>query len=728
MVKSSTIFQQLLHKFQQLNINDNKHQDRFSQLILLCNELIENIPKITVADNNDFRDCVQLFYNEILEFESNIRIEDTKRISRDIFFAILDLLSKSQISTYLNGDEYTVTEHTVFYKCVTDLLLSYATSRLQNISFVNSDIGIRKYTDLFRTIYKRVVRDLEFRIQIKQEVIHDNTTTDYILSFLWNLSASIDIVPWLLGIDLAKSMLKCLKIIKPSSKIAQQIASIIHNISRHDDGTNELKQVNGLQILKDFQSNTTEKLDDVADLVTSMAIAQLSTAEQIRSDHKRMNRTLNQLLQITIDAAKDEHHQAEGFQLSEPLAVFTKLFVDDHSLEYVLNHAETDPQLTTSSTIALFVNLFIKYRDSFASEDWSKQFTCTALLNILWSISFQDRYKTKLKQNQDFLTAIKSLAMNDSEKIFNKYVSSSMESAANAANGILYNLGEISDTQLVSNAVSKKPTIMISYAHDNNQFCDKILTEFEKKRNLFEIWIDRDHCSSSEDLWEKIARGIGQSKVIVCLLSQEYFNSKSCRKEATFAIKRNKSIIPVYIGEPGDCDWLDIHIAGLKYVRFKGDKTELDRNKIQEMLRTIEATINETTTESLEQHTIPTQSRKETEKNKLTTLDINKAPEEWTSDDIQKWFSDYKVPDTLVKLFDFQSIAEMYRYASKLHVDSRNEFVKYRQRYAKQYPGDELEEYIFDRFQNALFKLPKNQLETKKISTSTPKSSTCTIS
>jgi hypothetical protein len=98
--------------------------------------------------------------------------------------------------------------------------------------------------------------------------------------------------------------------------------------------------------------------------------------------------------------------------------------------------------------------------------------------------------------------------------------------------------------------------VMISYAHDNNPFCDKILTEFEKNHALFDVWIDRDHCSSSEDLWEKIARGIRQSNLVICLLSQDYFNSKSCRKEANFAIQRKKAIIPVYIDEPGDCDWL----------------------------------------------------------------------------------------------------------------------------------------------------------------------------
>ncbi len=244
--------------------------------------------------------------------------------------------------------------------------------------------------------------------------------------------------------------------------------------------------------------------------------------------------------------------------------MFTKLFVDDHSLEYVLNHAETEPQLTVSSTITLFVKLLIEFQNVPSDAKQLKQFTCIALLNILWSISFQQRYKTKLQQNEDLLEATKSFAINNSKTVVDQYIPHSMESMAKAANGILFNLNQMPNIKkpvvpgahLICNTSSEKAMVMISYAHDNNPFCDKILNELEEYQDLFEVWVDRNHCSSSEDLWEKIARAIKQSNLVICLLSQDYFNSKSCRKEASFAIQRRKTIIPVYIDEPGDCDWL----------------------------------------------------------------------------------------------------------------------------------------------------------------------------
>ncbi len=181
----------------------------------------------------------------------------------------------------------------------------------------------------------------------------------------------------------------------------------------------------------------------------------------------------------------------------------------------------------------------------------------------------------------------------------------------------------------------------------------------------------------------------------------------------------------------------DIHIADLKYVRFKSNTTELDPGKVQELLRTIQATIKETETQPVQQqqpkqHTLPTQPPKEIETIKSITFDMKKPPEEWTADDIHKWFDSHKVPDTLVKLFDFQSIAEMHEYAEQLHSDSKQEFIKYKQLYAQNRVGDELEEYKFNRFKNALFSLTNKHSETVKTpkpseQISTPKSSTCTV-
>jgi hypothetical protein len=143
-------------------------------------------------------------------------------------------------------------------------------------------------------------------------------------------------------------------------------------------------------------------------------------------------------------------------------------------------------------------------------------------------------------------------------------------------------------------------------------------------------------------------------------------------------------------------------------------------------LKTIDATIKETQPahQQTEQHTMPIQLRKENE-----TI---KPPEEWTADDIRGWFDSHQILDTLVKLFDFQSFAQMQEYAVKLRTDPKKEFIKYEQQYAKNHAKDELEEYQFNRFKDALLSLTNKYSETVKTSmpsgqTLTPKSNACTI-
>ncbi|CAF1303710.1 unnamed protein product, partial [Rotaria sordida] len=39
----------------------------------------------------------------------------------------------------------------------------------------------------------------------------------------------------------------------------------------------------------------------------------------------------------------------------------------------------------------------------------------------------------------------------------------------------------------------------------------------------------------------------------------------------------HKPVIVVFIEKPGECDWFDIRIAGLKYIRFQNVDNQLER-------------------------------------------------------------------------------------------------------------------------------------------------------
>jgi hypothetical protein len=173
-----------------------------------------------------------------------------------------------------------------------------------------------------------------------------------------------------------------------------------------------------------------------------MALALLSTPEQLKHDKKGINIVLNKLLQLVMDAAKGDRDRRDGFHVSEPLGILVKMFVvEERTLDYVLCHAETEPPTDMVSTIHLFISLFLKFFDALKETDRLKQFTLIALINILWSISFQPNYAQELIINQDLIEKIKTFTGDDNQlEILEQYKPRSMEGIKKAAQGILLNL------------------------------------------------------------------------------------------------------------------------------------------------------------------------------------------------------------------------------------------------------------------------------------------------
>ncbi|CAF1322931.1 unnamed protein product, partial [Rotaria sordida] len=563
--QSSSVFDELLNKLKQLHDNKDNHENFIRQIVPLCNELINTIKKADFTDPGE----VQTFHETIVQmatiFDILITIKDQKFLIRGLFFDTLDLLYKKEIYSCFNDKRKTTATTIRAYKCVIIILICFLTVIINIVSFVKVDADTQKYANLFTSMYQKVIHDIQLIDQKKEIAEIDKNITTYIFSFFWNLADKTVMVPLFLNIGLTKAILHCFKAKNLSTETFRQLINVIHNISRHDNGADELNKLNSLPMLKDMQSKYGSLWVEQENLLISMTIVLLSTPQQIREDNKRVHKILDLLLQTVVDATKqDNFRSTEGFHVSEPLAVFTKLFTDDRSLKYVLDEAKSDPQLNASEKIKLFIDLFMKFRHALDEKNEIEQFTCIALLNILWSISFHDEYTQTLQNNQTFLKTVEDISKNYSEDATDHYAPRSMESFNKAANSILDNLDEtldnkqpdIIDRSVPAKIENKKPMIMISYSHDDKNFCYEILAELGKKIDLFRIWIDRDYLKSNEDLWEKIARAIKESKIVLLILSQKYYASKSCRNEATYAIKRNKSIIPVYIGEPGDCDWL----------------------------------------------------------------------------------------------------------------------------------------------------------------------------
>ena len=172
-----------------------------------------------------------------------------------------------------------------------------------------------------------------------------------------------------------------------------------------------MNSLDAISVIKKVQNETE---DSEINILSCMTLALLSTPEQIKNDRKHMNNALDQLLQSVSDASKSDEYKYGGFHISEPLVVLVKLFNDDRALDYILQHAQVE--LDAPSTIDFFINLLLQFNNTVSNEkDPLKQLTCTALVNILWSVSFQEhyRYKRHLQNNQYLMTLLEKFSDND---------------------------------------------------------------------------------------------------------------------------------------------------------------------------------------------------------------------------------------------------------------------------------------------------------------------------
>jgi hypothetical protein len=324
-----------------------------------------------------------------------------------------------------------------------------------------------------------------------------------------------------------------------------------------------------------------------------MIVALLSTSEQIKNDRKRMNNILDQLLQIIVDASKrPPRYQSGGWHISEPLIVLVRLICYDRTLDYILQHAQVE--FEESSTAEFLIKILSKFHKEVRAEDPLKLSTCTALCNILWSISLRPQYKQELQENKEFKLLIEKIATEEVATNSGQYVPKYIENIQKAADGILCNIKNNNQVNIPSVTVSErrrsvigalvprtltdiKPSIMISYAHSDSNVCTQLYNELVKNNQQFDIWIDWKN-SKTGYLWGKIADGIENSSVILCLLSNKYYESKSCQQEFVYAHDHlKKPVIPVYILDDKPPGWLGM----LRNKLFTKDQAEMSHFELE---------------------------------------------------------------------------------------------------------------------------------------------------
>ena len=227
-----------------------------------------------------------------------------------------------------------------------------------------------------------------------------------------------------------------------------------------------------------------------------------------------------------------------------------------------------------------------------------------------------------------------------------------------------------------------------------------------------DIWADFIFCRSG-DLWEEISEAIESAQVILFLITKDYQSSKSCRQEVMYARDTlKKRFIPVYLKKDYVASsWLGIRIVGPQYIRF-GKRSFGDT--ITEILNFIvdegSVRLKSSTTVLTNTFNFPElTSDKRSEENPVRSISLHsnrgtKSIEQWTADDIDRWFHENRIDQKLKDLYQFEYTTDLLLYAHCLHPDWQQEYADMRERFMREY-NQILYRDQFVRLVGALFRL-----------------------
>jgi len=511
---------------------------------------------------------------------------------------------------------------------------------------------------------------------------------------------------------------------RPSFVIDQYICFILQKLARHTIAVQVLNQLNCLKAMdeshKQMEIDHTETENKYLDFLKCMIYVLLTEANAIKQttmlNDNRVWQAINQLILHTIEAARNECLVYQCFHISEILSVLCKLFVNDDILIKCINE--------NNQLFDCLCQLIIHFVD--INEDSNRQNlptddeTLLTLTNLLWSISFHQCYHEKFQNNSMLMHKLSNLAASSSLYIGRqtKSVPRDLCSLKKAAEGIIWNLkssSSLSRSIFNGKEEQQQPLAMISYSHSDSTFCRELV---ERLSVHVPVWVDykqaHDTIAHSDDLWEEIARAMEMATIIVLIVSKEYYDSKSCRQELSYASDTlKKRIVPVYAPNQQyrASGWLGIRIAGQKYIHF-GRKLftdaikELSSMVVTDQKKIIESSplppppppSSETVTCSPCQ-IIPEKIIEE--ENKLLTL------KDWTTKDIRKWFDDNHIHNDLTTLYadQFHTGTALIVYARHLKLFYRNEYIQIFTKYHKIFQGKTLNTLDFITFVDALYRL-----------------------
>jgi hypothetical protein len=179
-------------------------------------------------------------------------------LARESCFQCIDQLDQPRIKDYLQltKEQQELPENKIYYKHIYNLFLIAS----QTVSFVlfqtvDDQKFIENHSELFILFIERVNKNMP---EHYPEATPNNHVlkilNNCILKFFWNSTDPTVLIPIFLKCGLAKQIIKWLFQAAMLTETGRRpLISIAYNITRHDDGADEMNQYDALNAIKQYQ-------------------------------------------------------------------------------------------------------------------------------------------------------------------------------------------------------------------------------------------------------------------------------------------------------------------------------------------------------------------------------------------------------------------------------------------------------------------------------------------
>ncbi|CAF1469780.1 unnamed protein product [Rotaria sordida] len=617
--------------------------------LLDIDQFVDGIQHHDSKENNNL---LRKFFDIKRHYDLQKLIEQmTIKTRREIFFSLLDELNSStRLISYLqnNMSNDNDTDQILINSC--SFILYVILKILNDLRVKVTDNDLEKYQNTILTLFITFINEYFIKKEhLRVNEKHHGTLIKEILHFICNITDKTLTIPIFININCPQTCLQWLSLSYLNGYEYKCIIGILNNIARHDEGVIVLSKSDCVKIVRQFKNEVlninidfiiNKDMRSAVSLLLDLILALVVDPDELHAEEINSG-TINQVLSTTKIILKSTGFRYEGCHISELFLVLMKLCTNDNVIDYILQ--QNQYQTIFLATLKTFLSDIENEKLNDDNFDMNV-LTIMALANIIWSISYHDRYKNELIQNINTLKKLEVFRETDTINYVlpRIYIPHQMLSLRRTIDGIWQNLFPSLPSKLENKSISNRKIIcslMISYSHVNIDFCRQL---YDVLSTIPQLSINVD-INTGKYLWKEISQTIEQSDVVLFLLSKDFFYNKSCRQELIYVTDILKKLfLPIFIDHDfKPTGWLHKRIARLKCIRF-GEINFM--NTCEELL----SMINE--------HLYMNISLVR------NSLDIK----QWNDQEVKQWFTKNHILPELYEFYQFRNGNELLLYGQAI--------------------------------------------------------------